>query len=44
MILKEQEVEKNEIMWKVGDEPSFGFLIKKGSFEFIDCKEAVSDE
>lgn len=39
MILKELEVEKGTIMWKVGDPANFSFLIKKGTFEFIDCPE-----
>ena len=39
MILKEQDIEKGTVMWKVGEKPEFAFLIKKGTFEFIDCPE-----
>lgn len=42
--MKEEEVEKNQVLWRVGDEPEFGFIIKKGSLEFVDCKEAVRGE
>lgn len=42
--MKEQEVEKGSILWKVGDKPEFVFLIKKGTFAFIDCPEEDVDE
>jgi hypothetical protein len=41
MILTEFEIEKGTILWKVGDIPEFAFLVKRGTFEFIDCPEQV---
>jgi len=37
--MKEVEIEKGTILWKVGDKPEFAFLIKKGTFAFTDCPE-----
>ncbi|KAL4474591.1 hypothetical protein ABPG73_016094 [Tetrahymena malaccensis] len=44
MILKEEEVDKGQVMWNVGDKASFAFIIKKGNFEFVDCPESELDE
>lgn len=41
MILVEQEIEKGTILWKVGEEAQFAILVKRGTFEFIDCPEQV---
>lgn len=44
MILREEEVEKGQLMWSVGDKAMFAFIVKKGNFEFIDCPESELDE
>lgn len=44
MILYEEEVEKGQIMWKVGDIANFAFIVKKGNFIFEDCVESELDE
>ena len=44
MILKEEKVEKGQVLWRVGDTAEFAFIIKKGSFEFFDCPEQDLDE
>lgn len=44
MILKEVEIEKGQVLWRVGDTPEFAFIIKKGSFEFFDCPEQDLEE
>ena len=32
MILKEEDVAKGQVMWKVGEKGTFAFVIKKGNF------------
>ena len=32
MILKEEDVTKGQIMWKVGEKGTFSLVIKKGNF------------
>jgi hypothetical protein len=41
MILVECEIEKGSVLWKVGEEAAFAILVKRGTFEFIDCPEQV---
>ncbi len=42
--MKEEDVEKGHLMWSVGDKATFAFIVKKGTFEFIDCPEHDLDE
>jgi len=44
MILREVEVKEKDVLWKIGDNPEYAFLIAKGTFKFVGCKEAALDE
>lgn len=44
MIMRETDIEKGTVMWKVGDKAEFAFLVKKGTFAFFDCQEQENDE
>lgn len=43
MILEEEAVKKDEMLWKVGDEASFAIMISKGRFKFVDCGETENE-
>ncbi|EGR27820.1 hypothetical protein IMG5_188460 [Ichthyophthirius multifiliis] len=43
MIMNEENVKKGQIMWKVGEQANFAFVIKEGNFQFIDCPEEQLD-
>lgn len=43
--IKVKKIKQNQILWSVGEEAKFGFLIGKGSFKFIgECQEALLPE
>lgn len=35
-----EKVQEKTILWKAGNKVEYGFLVVKGAFKFIQCKEA----
>ncbi|CAD8147244.1 unnamed protein product [Paramecium pentaurelia] len=44
MIMREHEIEKGTVLWKVGEKPEFAFIIKRGTFAFYDSPEQDLEE